>query len=126
MIKYVLDTSAVLALLFLENGYRIVEPIISESAISTVNVAEVLTKLIQDQIDLDIATNEFFKLNLTIVEFTMAQSIKAAELRPLTKHIGLSLGDRACLALTLQENAVAVTADRIWARLDLCPIEIIR
>ena len=126
MIKYVLDTSAVLALLFLERGHENVEPILAKSAISTVNVAEVLTKLVQDKVNLDQATNELFNLNLRIIDFSIPQAIKAATLRPFTKHLGLSLGDRACLAVAILEHATAVTADRAWASLDLCPIQIIR
>lgn len=126
MIKYVLDASAVLALLFLENGFEKVRPILSESAISTVNVAEVLTKLVQDSINLEKASGNFFNLNLKVIDFTIPQAVKAAALRPLTKHIGLSLGDRACLALAIQENATAITADKSWSKLDLCPIEVIR
>ena len=126
MIKYVLDASAVLALLFLEKGWEKVDPISAESAISTVNVAEALTKLVQEDISLKKATKDFLALNLEIIELTIAQSVKAAELRPLTKHRGLSLGDRCCLALTMQEDATAVTADRNWSNLNLCKIEMIR
>lgn len=126
MIKYVLDASAVLALLFLENGSEKVGPILSESAISTVNVAEALTKLVQDRVSLKKASKDFFSLNLRVIDFSIPQSVKAAALRPLTKHLGLSLGDRACLALAIQENATAVTADRSWSDLDICPIEVIR
>jgi len=126
MIKYVLDASAVLALLFLEKGWEKVDSILSESAVSTVNVAEALTKLIQDDISLKKASKEFFALNLTLIELTTAQAVKAAELRPLTKHRGLSLGDRCCLALTIQENATAVTADRSWLNLNVCKIDFIR
>jgi len=52
--------------------------------------------------------------------------LKATELRPLTKHLGLSLGDRCCLALAILENLPAVTADKNWAGLNVCKIEIIR
>ena len=61
-----------------------------------------------------------------MIEFDIFQSEKTAELRPITKHLGLSLGDRACLALAIQENAVAVTSDRTWTMLDICQIESIR
>ena len=52
--------------------------------------------------------------------------MRAAELKTKTKHLGLSLGDRSCIALAIQENAVAVTADKNWAQLDVCAIEVIR
>jgi PIN domain nuclease of toxin-antitoxin system len=66
------------------------------------------------------------KLNLQIAEFDEEQSLKAAELRPLTKHLGLSLGDRCCLALAIQEDLPAVTADKNWASLNFCKVEVIR
>jgi PIN domain nuclease of toxin-antitoxin system len=47
-------------------------------------------------------------------------------LRPVTKHLGLSLGDRGCLALAILKNATAVTADKSWANLNCCKIEVIR
>ena len=72
------------------------------------------------------AKEAFDNLDLQVIEFDENQSLKAAELRPLTKHLGLSLGDRCCLALALSENLPAVTADRNWANLEVCKIETIR
>lgn len=63
---------------------------------------------------------------MKIVEFDVKQAAKVAQLRPLTKHLGLSLGDRSCLALAILENAVVVTADKTWMKLNFCPIEVIR
>ena len=126
MSKYVLDASAVLALIFLEPGWEAVDRVLPGSLMSTVNVAEALTKLIQDSISLDNATEEISKLNIEIIEFDLKSAAMTAELRPSTKHLGLSLGDRACLALAIQHDATAVTADKSWAKLDLCKIEVIR
>jgi PIN domain nuclease of toxin-antitoxin system len=48
-------------------------------------------------------------------------------LRPATKALGLSLGDRACLALARRERLPILTADRSWAKLDLgIPIKVMR
>lgn len=126
MTRYVLDASAVLALIFLEPGWEVVDRVLHGSMMSTVNVAEALTKLIQDNIGLAEAIEEISKLNIEIVDFEMESAAKSAELRPLTKHLGLSLGDRACIALAMQHNATAVTADKSWSKLDLCKIEVIR
>jgi PIN domain nuclease of toxin-antitoxin system len=126
MTKYVLDASAVLALIFLEPGWENVDRVLHGSLMSTVNVAEALTKLVQDRVNLPDAVEEISKLNLEIFDFDFESAAKAAELRPLTKHLGLSLGDRACLALAIQHDATAVTADKSWAKLDLCKIELIR
>ena len=121
----VLDSSAVLAVFNTEKGSEKVEPLLSNSIISSVNVAEVLTKMVEKGISLNDALEDFLKLGLEVIEFDTKQAAKSAELRPLTKHLGLSLGDRCCLALAIQENATAVTADRNWASLSICKIEVI-
>jgi PIN domain nuclease of toxin-antitoxin system len=56
---------------------------------------------------------------VTVEPFTTADAIEAARLRPLTRAAGLSLGDRACLALARRHGAVAITADAAWATLSL-------
>jgi PIN domain nuclease of toxin-antitoxin system len=124
--RYVLDSSAVLAVINLEPGKELVEPKFSESLISAVNTAEILTKLAERNVNVKTAVEDFLQLGLEIVDFDIENAAKCAELRPLTSHLGLSLGDRACLALAIQKRAVAVTADKSWASLKLCKIELIR
>ncbi len=126
MIENVLDASAALAVLQNETGKEKVEAILESSIISRVNAAEVLTKLVEKGLSIAEAREAFDNLDLTVIEFDEKQSLKAAELRPLTKHLGLSLGDRCCLALAIQENLPAVTADKNWANLNFCKIEVIR
>ncbi len=126
MIENILDASAILAYLQSKKGKEKVEAILETSAISRVNATEVLTKLIERGMSLDKAKEAFDNLDLQIIEFDENQSLKAAELRPLTKHLGLSLGDRCCLALAILENLPAVTADKNWASLNFCKVEVIR
>jgi ribonuclease VapC len=126
MIENVLDASAVLALLQNEKGKEKVEAILEQSAISRINATEVLTKLVEKGMSVTEAKETFDDLELEIIEFDEKQSLKAAELRPLTSRLGLSLGDRCCLALAILENLPAVTADKNWANLNLCKIEVIR
>jgi PIN domain nuclease of toxin-antitoxin system len=126
MIENALDASAVLAYLYGETGADKVEPLLENSIISRINATEVLTKLVYDGLTIDEAKETFDKLTLEVVEFDGDQSLKAAELRLPTKHLGLSLGDRCCLALAILENLPAVTADKNWASLTLCKIEVIR
>ena len=126
MIENILDSSAVLAVLQNEPGKAKVEAILDVSAISRINLVEVLTKLVEKGMSIDEAKETFDDLELEVAEFDEKQSLKAAELRPLTKHLGLSMGDRCCLALAITENLPAVTADKNWASLTLCQIEIIR
>lgn len=123
---FILDASAVLAFLYDEKGADNVEPLLENSLISTVNLAEIFTRLIADGMEAKEAWQNLFDLKMNVINFSARQALKVAELRPLTKHIGLSLGDRCCLALAILENATAVTADKIWANLDICKIEVIR
>jgi ribonuclease VapC len=124
--RFVLDSSAVLAVINLEPGCENVEPKFPDAVISNVNVAEILTKLAERKVSLKAALGYFLKVGLDVADFDVSLALETARLRPLTKHLGLSLGDRACLALAIRENATAVTADRSWTGLDVCPIEAIR
>ena len=72
------------------------------------------------------ALNDFGNLGLEIVDLDREQALKAAELRASTKYLGLSLGDRYCLALAVLRKAVAVTADRSRKDLKVCRIEVVR
>ena len=126
MNKKVLDSSAILAVIYQETGAETVEPLLKTSWVSSVNLAEVCTKLAEKNVLDKQAIDDFQKLGLEIVDFDLEQAVKVAELRPLTKHLGLSLGDRSCLALAMLRNTVAVTADKSWKKLSLCEIEVIR
>lgn len=126
MNKFVLDSSAILATINLEPGFEKVDAVLSESLVGTVNLAEVLTKLVEKGISTTEALDEFNRLGVRVVDFSLAHAQKAAEIRPLTRHLGLSLGDRACLALAIQTDATAVTADTKWTQLDFCKVEAIR
>ena len=107
--------------------WRRVAEMIDGSCMSTVNLAEVLTRFTRDGHD---AAAVLARLRASAIEwapFTEVQAAVAAELAPLAMPYGLSLGDRACLALALTRGEPAVSADRQWARLDLAiPVEIIR
>lgn len=126
MSKYVLDASAVLALLNQEPGAEQVEPLLSESVISAVNLSETLTKLIDAGMSPDEAQEAINLLGIEVVPFNSAQSLLAASLRPATRKKGLSLGDRCCLALGVQLGLEVVTAERVWAQLKVCPVICIR
>lgn len=117
MFSPVLDASAVLAVIFEEAGADRVAEHIPGAAISAVNLAEVLAKL--RDLGMPETTIEAIleELQLTIIPFDVAQAHESARLRPMTRSAGLSLGDRACLATAALRGAVALSADRAWARL---------
>jgi ribonuclease VapC len=117
---YVMDASALLALARGEQGSDTVQDYLdsAQCVISSVNLAEVGGKLIDlglPQSELSRALKQF---NVDVVDFGFELSVQTSSLRERTKAQGLSLGDRACLALALQFDAPAVTADNAWQRLD--------
>ncbi len=127
MSKYVLDASAVLALLNQEPGMDRVEAVLSDSCLGTINYCEVLGKLIDAGVPEQDARESVELLNVEIVSFDTNMARLAAVLRPTTKKLGLSLGDRSCLALALSRRNTAVTAERVWPRLKIgVKIELIR
>ena len=116
----VFDASAMLALLLEERGADVVRAWIPDGIASAVNVAEVGTKLadrggmMANDIRGLIGT-----LGLQVIPCDEDAAYAAALLRPRTRHHGLSLGDRACLALGVSRGLPVLTADRSWATLDV-------
>jgi PIN domain nuclease of toxin-antitoxin system len=117
--EVVLDASAVIALLREEPGCAIVEKHLSRAALSTVNLSEVMTKFIQSGMPENLAISIIASLGLRIVDFNEELAQAAARLTANTSKVGLSLGDRACLALAQHLGLSAVTADRNWAKLSM-------
>lgn len=113
------DASAVLALLKQEPFGEVDQRRLFGATISAVNLSEVLEKLCSGGLSELAAENAVATLNLRVIGFDEPQARLAAYLRPRTRGGGLSLGDRACLALGLHLGQAVVTADRVWASLDL-------
>lgn len=127
MSRYVLDASAVLALLDAESGADKVATVLMDSAIGTVNLAEVHTKLAERGQSGRQALAELLSVAEEVVPFTEEQAAITGALRASTMHLGLSLGDRACLALGIALGAEVYTAERVWAQLQLpCAVHLIR
>lgn len=115
----VLDASAVAALLFAEpGGQRVAEAIAGGAALSTVNLSEVVTVLLRRQQD-PTPLVERLTRQVLVYPFDTTDALTAAALGPLTRRAGLSLGDRACLALAQRLVLPAITADTAWAALTL-------
>ncbi len=112
-----LDASALMAGLREEAGSAAVEPLLDRAAIGTVDLAEVLGKLVDAGMPEELAWSCIADLGLELVDLDVAQARIMARLRPATRALGLSLGDRACLALAEHLGLPAVTADRSWSGL---------
>jgi ribonuclease VapC len=110
----VLDASAILALLHNETGADAVADLLDEAAISAVNVAEAGARLVDSGMPPPLAGEAIRALGLEIVPFDAELAQASTALRQGTRHLGLSLGDRACLALAQKLSVPAVTADRAW------------
>lgn len=116
---HVLDASAVLALLYSEPGSDEVLSRIDGSIMSSVNLAEVLQKASQVGQDPGEIADLLKTLVAGIVPFDEVMAAETAALWRSTKHAGLSLGDRACISLSIAMNGIAVTADRVWGTLEV-------
>jgi PIN domain nuclease of toxin-antitoxin system len=89
------------------------------SAVSSLNWSEVLQKLAQKGVSEELLRNAVVGHRLTVAPFTAEDARRTADLWPLTRSLGLSLADRACLALAQSTGRGVVTADRAWAQLDM-------
>jgi PIN domain nuclease of toxin-antitoxin system len=125
--EVVLDASAVLALLKREPGAERVRAVLDRATIGAVNAAEVQGKLIDLGLSRDAAAARIRFLGCQIPAFSEDQAIEAGSLIEQTRAQGLSLGDRACLALAIERKATVYTTDRVWRNLPLgLEIEVIR
>jgi ribonuclease VapC len=115
----VLDASALLTLFFREPGHEKVTSVLAESSMSTVNLAEVLARFTRDGHSSLQVLSLLRASPIEWVAFDADQAALVADLVPRTRHLGLSLGDRACLALASTMGAPAMTADEAWTKLDL-------
>jgi len=118
----------VLALLQEEPGADVVEAALDDAEMSCVNVSEVLQKAEQHGIDTEGLEIDLEALGVRFHAFDVGDARAVAELWHVTRSAGLSLGDRACLALARKLGGVAVTADARWAELERIdiPVEIVR
>ena len=114
--EYVLDSTALIAVMQLEPGHQRVAAILEKSAISAVNLAETVHKLVQRGSPTDGIRGSLAHLELAVEDWTEDLAYRSTEFTQFTKSHGLSLGDRACLTLAKQLHATAVTADRAWRR----------
>lgn len=124
--RFVLDASALLAHLLAEPGGDVVRDTLAEQAavMSAVNWAEVLSRLASagadpDEVAQRLASEAALGDVLTVIALTGSDGPAIARLRPTTRHLGLSLADRACLALAQRLELAVLTTDRAWAQLQI-------
>jgi ribonuclease VapC len=116
----ILDASALLATILREPGAERVEQALRDGAlISTINVAEVLAKLIDRGFTNDEAVTAVGVERLQVVDFSGEMAVQSGLLRRHTRSKGLSLGDRCCLALGIATSTAVLTADHNWAGIDV-------
>lgn len=113
---YVMDASALLALMQGERGGDVVNELIveQECVASSVNIVEVGTRLVDKGLAPVHLARTLKELDVQTIDFDLEQALLGASLRVTTRQAGLSLGDRACLALAQLMKGTAVTADSAW------------
>jgi PIN domain nuclease of toxin-antitoxin system len=128
MNEVVLDATAILAIVFDEPGKeRLTAEILDVSVVSTVNLAEVQTKLIKKGYESEEAWWTAVHLVVAVEPFTPDQAKIAGDLIATTEKYGLSLGGRSCLSLAIALNAPVYTTEQLWKNLKVgVPIHVIR
>lgn len=119
MAEVVLDASAILASINQEPGGAEVDELLEDAWMSAVNLAEVVGKLVDNGSTVERAIEIAGGLSCRIAPLDEAGALATGALRAVTRPHGLSLGDRACLALARREGCVALTTDRAWAQVDV-------
>jgi PIN domain nuclease of toxin-antitoxin system len=114
--RVVLDASAILALLNDEPGAAAVAAALEDAVVSAVNLSEVVAKLQEVGMSREEADEALGGLGLEVQPFGEAAAWAAGTLRGTTRRAGLSLGDRACLALARELGVPAMTADAAWLK----------
>ncbi len=111
-----MDASAVLAYVKHETGESVVRPLMSDCAVSAVNYAEVLQTSVRAGISESELAERLGGLRIDVHPFSRDDAIAIGRMWSQTNRFGLSLGDRACLALARRLGSRAVTADQAWRR----------
>lgn len=114
----VLDASALLVLVLDEPGADTVAEVLSEGALSAVNLAEVLGTLGDRRVDASGLADHLAAAGVRVEPMTERDAAEVAELRRIDTRQVLSLGDRCCLALARRLSAPVLTADRGWSALE--------
>jgi ribonuclease VapC len=127
MVSVVLDASAYLAMLNSERGWHRVLEVLPNAAMTSINAAEIYAKLSEWQAEATQVQKCQAILESITVAFDHDLAVRTGAMRAQTKGLGLSIGDRSCLALAQRLGVPAMTADKIWQKADLAvTVELIR
>jgi PIN domain nuclease of toxin-antitoxin system len=128
MSEVALDASAILAIIFQERGAeKLTVEILKNAVVSTVNLAEVQSKLVKKGYSPKEAWEDVMSLVNGPEPFTSAHARVAGDLIKITEKFGLSLGDRSCLALAIALKVPVYTTEQVWKNLKVgVPIHVIR
>ena len=124
MIKVVLDASALLAFTKNESGAERVEEFLGHIIMSSVNISEVAAKLLDSGMSLHESHQCILPFVKQIILFDEQHAFLTASLKKQTKHLRLSLGDRACISLGIEKKLPIYTADKIWKELEVAGADI--
>lgn len=125
--RVVLDSSAILAIIFGEPGEERALGIVRSALVSAVNLSEAAAKMNERGFAAHETRSLLGGLGFAVTPFDEADAYAAGALRQATRGAGLSFGDRACLALAMRENLAVATADRAWTGLEIpVGVELIR
>lgn len=123
----VLDSSAILAVIHNEKGADLVAQRMRGALLSTANLIEIQSKLILNGATPDLAWHSVASFQCDICPLDAEQARLAGGMARMAKSLGLSLGDRVCIALAMQRNATVYTADRAFGGMKaLAKIQLIR
>ena len=115
----ILDASAIIAVLKSEPGAERVTAVSEGACVSTLTIAEVATWLAMAGMQVEQIDTAINLFRLTVEPFHHRRAVAAGVLVAKTRHRGLSLGDRACLALAIELKLPVMTGDRAWRDLDI-------
>jgi len=114
--QVVLDTTAILALLAMEEGHEVIAENLENAVVSSVTLSEVITILVRRGLKHEDVAQSLKDTFPQVEAFNAEQAVIAASF----VEGELSFGDRACLALAKQQKLPVLTADKVWKELNLC------
>jgi PIN domain nuclease of toxin-antitoxin system len=118
--KIVFDSSVLIMLFAKEPGYEKIRGYMRYAIISSINIAEVYKYCLEVQNLTEDDCRNLIKLTgIKIIDFCEEQALITAKIIKQTKQYGLSLGDRACIALAMLKDYQILTCDKIWQKVDL-------